>query len=176
MTTTDGAAGRATDRSAATAAGLDLVRARGSADRWLAVLVTLRPDGEPATSVVNAGVLAHPVTGEPRVAFVARGATAKLAHLRRHPRATLVFRAGWEWVSVAGRAELAGPDDPLAGLDPVALPGLLRDVFHAAGGRHDDLAAYDAVMAAERRTAVLVAPERFATNPPGAEHRDTEGR
>jgi PPOX class probable F420-dependent enzyme len=174
MTTIDGAAGRATDRSAAT--GLDLVRARGSADRWLAVLVTLRPDGEPATSVVNAGVLAHPVTGEPRVAFVARGATAKLAHLRRHPRATLVFRAGWEWVSVAGRAELAGPDDPLAGLDPAALPGLLRDVFHAAGGRHDDLAAYDAVMAAERRTAVLVAPERFATNPPGAEHRDTEGR
>jgi hypothetical protein len=31
-------------------------------------------------------------------------------------------------------------------------------------------------MARERRTAVLVAPERFATNPPGAEHRDTEGR
>ena len=157
-------------------AGLDLVRARGAADRWLAVLVTLRPDGEPSTSVVNAGVLAHPVTGEPRVAFVARGATAKLANLRRHPRATLVFRAGWEWVSVAGRVELAGPDDPLTGLDPAALPGLLRDVFHAAGGSHDDLAGYDAVMASERRTAVLVAPERFATNPPGAEHRDTEGR
>lgn len=158
-----------------TTAGLDLVRERGAADRWLAVLVTRRTDGEPSTSLVNAGVLPHPVTGAPRVAFVARGATAKLANLRRHPRATLVFRAGWEWVSVAGPVELAGPDDPLPGLDPVELPGLLRDVFHAAGGVHDDLAAYDAVMARERRTAVLVAPERFATNPPGAEHRESEG-
>jgi PPOX class probable F420-dependent enzyme len=156
--------------------GLDLVRERGAADRWLAVLVTRRPDGEPSTSVVNAGVVPHPVTGAPRVAFVARGATAKLDNLRRHPRATLVFRAGWEWVSVAGPVELAGPDDPLPGLDPADLPTLLRDIFHAAGGAHDDLTAYDAVMAREHRTAVLVTPERFATNPPGAEHRDSEGR
>ena len=156
--------------------GLDLVRKRGAADRWLAVLVTLRPDGEPSTSVVNAGVLPHPVSGAPRIAFVSRGGTAKLANLRRHPRATLVFRAGWEWVSVAGPVELAGPDDPLPGLAPADLPGLLRDVFHAAGGTHDDLAEYDAVMAREHRTAVLVTPERFATNPPGAEHRDSDGR
>lgn len=156
--------------------GLDLVRERGAADRWLAVLVTRRPDGDPSTSVVNAGVVPHPVTGAPRVAFVSRGATAKLANLRRHARATLVFRAGWEWVSVTGPVELAGPDDPPAGLDPADLPGLLRDVFHAAGGAHDDLAEYDAVMAREHRTAVLVTPERFATNPSGAEHRDSEGR
>jgi len=29
-------------------------------------------------------------------------------------------------------------------------------------------------MAAERRTAVLVTPERFATNPPGTEHQEPE--
>jgi PPOX class probable F420-dependent enzyme len=145
--------------------GLELVTRIGGAEHGLAVVVTLRRDGEPSTSVVNAGVLPHPLTGEPVVGFVAQGGTAKLANLRRHPRATLVFRAGWEWVAVSGRVDLAGPDDELPGLAPDRLPGLLRDVFHAAGGTHEDLDEYDRVMAAERRAAVLVHPERFATNP-----------
>lgn len=97
--------------------GLRLVRAHGAAEHWLAVLVTLRADGGPSASVVNAGVLAHPTTGAPAVALAARGATAKLTSLRRTPRATLGFRAGWEWVAVEGPAQLAGPDDPLPGLD-----------------------------------------------------------
>src|SRR4051812_37549381 len=96
--------------------GLRLVREYGGADRWLAVLVTLRPDGQPSVSVVNAGVLPHPVGGSATVAFVARGGTAKLANLRRDRHATLVFRSGWEWVAVRGSAELAGPDDPLPGI------------------------------------------------------------
>jgi hypothetical protein len=33
-------------------------------------------------------------------------------------------------------------------------------VFAAAGGTHDDLETYDQVMAAERRTAVLIEPRR----------------
>jgi hypothetical protein len=37
-------------------------------------------------------------------------------------------------------------------------------VFAAAGGTHDDLDAYDQVMAAERRTAVLVEPRRVYSN------------
>lgn len=162
--------------------GLELVARHGVAERWLAVLVTLRPDGDPSTSLVNAGILAHPVTGEQVVAFVARGHTAKLANLRRRPRATLVFRAGWEWVAVTGPVELAGPDDDLLGLDPQAgpqqpggpsgVPGLLRSIFQAAGGAHDDLATYDEVMARERRTAVLLRPQRFATNPPGTDHQE----
>ena len=158
--------------SIATSAGLELVARYGAPERWLAVLVTLRPDGEPSTSIVNAGIVRHPVTDGEVVAFVARGGTAKLANLRRHPRATLVFRAGWEWVAVTGPVELAGPDDDLPGLDAAAVPGLLREVFHAAGGVHDDLDSYDRVMAAERRTAVLLRPERFATNPPGTEHQE----
>jgi PPOX class probable F420-dependent enzyme len=145
--------------------GLDLVTRLGAAEHGLAVVVTLRRDGEPSTSVVNAGVLPQPLTGEPVVGFVAQGGSAKLANLRRHPRATLVFRAGWEWVAVAGAAELAGPDDALPGLDAGAVPRLLRDIFHAAGGTHEDLDEYDRVMAAERRAAVLVRPERFSTNP-----------
>ena len=158
--------------SIATRAGLELVARYGAPERWLAVLVTRRPDGEPSTSVVNAGILRHPVTDGEVVAFVARGGTAKLANLRRHPRATLVCRAGWEWVAVTGPVELAGPDDDLPGLGASAVPGLLREVFHAAGGVHDDLDSYDHVMAAEHRTAVLLRPERFATNPPGTEHQE----
>jgi PPOX class probable F420-dependent enzyme len=148
--------------------GLRLVRAHGAAEHWLAVLVTTGR-AAPSVSVVNAGVLPHPSTGEPVVAFVARGATAKLANLRTDPRATLVFRSGWEWVAVRGPVELAGPDDPLAGVD---LRRLLRDIYTAAGGDHPDLDEYDRVMAAERRTAVLLRPERFTTNPPGTEHEE----
>src|SRR5262249_15345488 len=102
------------------------------------------------------------------VAFVSRGATAKLRNLRRNPEATLVFRAGWEWVSVSGPVTLAGPDDP--GLPDI--PQLLRDIYHAAGGHHSDLDAYDRAMAAERRTALLLTPVRFATSPSGSEHEE----
>ena len=57
------------------------------------------------------------------------------------------------------------PDDPSDGFDLVGLPQLLRDVFSAAGGTHDDWAAYDKAMAAERRTAVLLRPTRVYGNP-----------
>lgn len=150
------------------AEGLRLVGEYGAAERWIAVLVTMRPSGTPGVSVVNAGVLAHPVTGHPVIGCVARGHTAKLTNLRRDPRATLVFRSGWEWVAVEGPVELAGPDDPL--LPPERQRVLLRDIYLAAGGQHPDLDEYDRVMAREHRTAVLLRPDRFVTNPPGTEH------
>ena len=55
-------------------------------------------------------------------------------------------------------------------------PVLLRDAYAAAGGSHPDLAEYDRAMAADRRTVVLLTPERFATNPPGAEHVEPADR
>lgn len=152
--------------------GLALVRAHGSAERWLAVLVTIRADGRPSVSVVNAGIVAHPVDGSPTVAFVSRAPTAKLANLRADPYATLVFRSGWEWVAVRGPVELAGADDPLPGSTPDAVRRLLRDIYAAAGGDHPDPDEYDRAMAAERRTAVLLRPERFTGNPAGTEHQE----
>ena len=146
------------------AADLDLVRRLGAAEHGLVVVATTRADGTVHTSVVNAGVLNDPVTGQPSVALVARGDAKKLEHLRRSGRATVVFRSGWEWVSVEGPVRLAGPDDALDGFDSNGVPALLRDVFVAAGGTHDDWAEYDRVMAAERRTAVLVGPERITSN------------
>lgn len=157
-----------------TTAGLARINELGRRDHFLAVAITQRRSGEPAASVVNAGVLDHPLTGEPVVVFVARGRTAKLAHLRRTPSATLVFRAEWEWIGVSGSVELAGPDDPLEGIDAERLRVLLRDIYHAAGGVHPDLDAYDREMVADRRTAVLITPEHFTSNPTGADHEEDE--
>ncbi|HEV2372166.1 MAG TPA: pyridoxamine 5'-phosphate oxidase [Streptosporangiaceae bacterium] len=130
-------------------------------DHGLAVVALALPDQTAHASVANAGVLSHPITGAPVVGIVARGDSRKLHHLRNHPRATIVLRAGWRWAAVEGTVELAGPDDPLEGVDAERLRLLLREVFTAAGGTHDDFDAYDKVMAAERRTAVLLTPERL---------------
>jgi hypothetical protein len=98
-------------------ASIENVRDLARRDQGLAVVVSQRADGSAQTSVVNAGVLAHPVSGDAVVGVVVRGGTRKQANLRRRPRATVVFRAGWEWVAVEGPVDLAGPDDPLDGLD-----------------------------------------------------------
>ncbi len=110
--------------------------------------------------MVNAGVLDHPVTGQPVVGFVAAGSSKRLTNLRARPRATVVMRAAWRWAAVEGPTELAGPDDHLEGVDSEGLRLLLRRIFTAAGGTHDNWEEYDRVMADERRVAVLVHPER----------------
>ena len=46
------------------------------------------------------------------------------------------------------------------GLSPDALAAHLRAVFAGAGGTHEDWDEFDRVMAAERRTAVLLQPAR----------------
>ena len=153
---------------------IDLVRELAAADHGLAVAVTIRRNGTPHASVVSAGVLDHPLRPEPVVGFVARGGTAKLRHLRERPWASLVFRAGWEWVAVEGDAQLVGPDDGLDGMEVDDVRLLLRAIFIAAGGQHDDFNEYDRVMAAERRTAVLVLPTRITTNPEYARHVDRQ--
>ena len=129
-------------------------------DHGLAVVSVLRPDSTVSCSVVNAGVLRHPLTGEQAVAFVSRGDARRLGYLRATLRATVVLRAGWRWAAAEGPVQLCGPDDPVPGVDAEGLRLLLRAVFTAAGGTHDDWDAYDAAMARERRTAVLVTPER----------------
>jgi PPOX class probable F420-dependent enzyme len=133
-------------------------------DHGLGVVSTLRPDVTIQSSVVNVGVLPHPLSGEQVVAFVSRGGARRLANLRARPRATVVLREGWQWAAAEGPVQLCGPDDPLPGVDAERLRVLLREIFTAAGGTHDDWDTYDATMAAERRTAVLVTPERVYSN------------
>ena len=136
-------------------------------EHGLVVVGTNRADGSTQASVVNAGVMDHPVTGVLSAALVAQGGSTKLAHLRRDPRATLTARAGWQWATVEGRAELIGPDDMPDTFSPEQLPALLREVFKAAGGTHDDWDEYDRVMAEERRCAVFVSPDRVYSNRAG---------
>jgi len=145
-------------------ADLELVRRLWEANRGLAVVATTRPDGSVHASLVNAGVLDDPVGGTPVVGLVVQGHARKLGYLRRSGRAAVTFHSGWEWVTVEGPVRIAGPDDPLDGFAASALPGLLRGVFSAAGGTHDDWDTFDRVMAAERRAAVLIEPARIVTN------------
>jgi PPOX class probable F420-dependent enzyme len=134
-------------------------------DHGLVVVSVTRGDGTISSSVVNAGVLPHPVTGESVVGMVVRGGTRKLANWRARPYANVVIRSGWQWAAAEGRVDLVGPDDPLPGFDAERLRLLLREIFTAAGGTHDDFDTYDRVMREERRTAVFVHPDRVYANP-----------
>jgi PPOX class probable F420-dependent enzyme len=134
----------------------ELVRA----EHGLAVVNVLGPDGRMRPSVVNVGVLDHPISGVRVVAAVIRGQARKLAHLRARPRISVTLRAGWRWAAVEGPAEIAGPDHPMEGIGAERLRLLLREVFIAAGGVHEDFDTYDRVMAEERRAVVLITPER----------------
>ena len=145
-------------------ADLELVRRLAAADKGLAIVSTTRPDGTVHSSLVNAGVFDHPLTKEPTVAFVAAGGAYKLRLLTTAGRANAVFRAGWEWVSVEGPVDILGPDHPRAEFPSEQIPRLLRDIFTAAGGTHDDWAEYDRVMAEQCRTAVFVTPARITSN------------
>lgn len=136
-----------------------------SQDHGLCVISTLRSDGSIQASVVTAGVLTHPFTGEQIVGLVAAGGSRKLTNLRADPRATIVARAGWLWATAEGTVEIIGPDDPHPEIAPEDLRLLLRTIFRSAGGTHDDWDAYDRAMADERRAGVLLTPLRTYTNP-----------
>jgi PPOX class probable F420-dependent enzyme len=140
---------------------LEPFRALIAADSGLVVVSIARPDATVHASVVNAGVLAHPGTGAQVVGFVVMGGARKLTMLRERPQVTVTVRAGWQWSTVEGRAQLIGPDDPADGFDAERIRVLLRDIFTAAGGTHDDWDTYDRVMREERRAAVLVDPTRL---------------
>lgn len=143
----------------------DLQRAAelGRSEHGLAIAATARADGTIQSSLVNAGFLEHPVTGDQVLGFVAVG-RVKLANLRSRPQVNVAFRSAWSWRAVEGRAEIIGPDDPHPQVDAERLRLLLREIFTAAGGSHDDWDEYDRTMAEQRRAAVLVVPERVYGN------------
>ncbi len=132
----------------------------------LATISTTQADGRVLSSIANCGVIDHPLTGDPCVALVSMGRAARLRHIRRGSEVTIAVRRGWAWVAATGPADLIGPADPATGVDAEALRLLLRQIFAAAGGTHDDLDEYDRAMAEGGRTAVLVSPERIIGNAP----------
>jgi PPOX class probable F420-dependent enzyme len=138
--------------------------ALAAAESGLAVISTVRADQTVQASLVNVGLLPHPATGESVLGFTTYG-RVKLANLRARPQLAVTFRNGWQWATVEGRAELAGPADAQPWLaDPDQLRLLLREVFTSAGGSHDNWETYDRVMAEEKRAVVLIAPTRVYSN------------
>lgn len=129
----------------------------------LASISVVRADGTPHSSLVNAGVLDHPITGVPVVGYVTYG-PVKLRSLRARPATSVLWRSGWQWAGIDGDSQLIGPQDPLEGIDAERLRVLLRDVFTSCGGTHDDWDTYDKVMRDEGRVAVLIEPRRVYGN------------
>jgi hypothetical protein len=148
---------------------LEEAAALARSERDLVIVATSRGDGTIQSSLADAGVVPHPATGGPALAFVASG-PVKLPSLRARPQVTAAFRGGWRWAAVEGHAELAGPDDPRPWPGPEPLRLLPREIFSAAGCEHDDWDTYDRAMAGERRPAAIVRPDRvYASHERGRE-------
>lgn len=133
--------------------------ALSAGESGLAIVSTVRADATVQSSLVNVGLLDHPRRGVPVLGFVTYG-RVKLANLRARPQLTVAFRSGWQWAAVEGRAELLGPQE----VEDEELRLLLRAIFVAAGGTHDDWDEYDRVMREQGRTAVLIEPSRVYGN------------
>ena len=140
----------------------DKLRRLVAAENGLCSFVCLDSSGSPHVSIINAGVMDNPVTGETSVACVVRANARKARLLRSDPRAAVAFRHRWDWVAVHGTARLIGLDDPAEGVTDI--PELLRDVFRSAGGTHEDWEEYDRVMAKERRLAIFVTLDHITSN------------
>ncbi|MFZ0218437.1 MAG: PPOX class F420-dependent oxidoreductase [Candidatus Dormiibacterota bacterium] len=113
------------------------------------VLVTLRADGRPQTSPVNAAI-----DGEGRLVVSSRETALKVRNLRRDPRATFcgfTERFFGEWVQADGQAEIVSL--------PEAMDGLV-DYYQRLAGEHPDWDDYRAAMVREKRCLIRVAIER----------------
>ncbi|MCY4517557.1 MAG: pyridoxamine 5'-phosphate oxidase family protein [Acidimicrobiaceae bacterium] len=143
---------------------IDKLRRLVAAEDGLCSFVCLDSSGSPHVSIINAGVMDNPVTGETSVACVVRANVRKARLLRDDPRAAIAFRHRWDWVAVHGNAQLIGLDDPADGFDNDNLPELLREVFRSAGGAHEDWDEYDRVMARQRRLAIFITLDHITSN------------
>jgi PPOX class probable F420-dependent enzyme len=119
----------------------------------LGVLATIKSDGRPQLSPVTpsydrkAGVI--------RISTTA--GRAKIANLRRDPRAALEVTSGdgWEWATAEGTASLIGPGTDPYGPEVQALV----DYYRFAAGEHPDWDEYRTVMVSDRRVLVALAVE-----------------
>ncbi|GGX19232.1 PPOX class F420-dependent oxidoreductase [Streptomyces chryseus] len=116
----------------------------------LGVLATIKADGRPQLSPVlpaydrDAGVI--------RVSTTVR--TAKVANLRRDPRAALEVTGpdGREWATAEGTVTLVGPGTDPDGPEVQALV----DYYRIAAGEHPDWDEYRSVMVSDRRVLITM--------------------
>lgn len=138
-----------------------------AADNRLCVLSTTRPNGHIQSTVVNVGVIDHPVTGRQVAALVAETSARKVANLRSTPRATVAAKSAWDWATIEGTVEIVdargGPIAP--GADEFRR--LLREVSAAAvGGAADDWTEHISNLNLDEHVVVLITPVRVYAGSP----------
>ena len=126
-----------------------------AAERNLAALITIRADGRPQSSDIVYDL------DDGTFAISATAGRAKIANLRRDPRAVLHVSdaASWSYVSFDGTVELSptasSPDD-------ATCDALVRYYERVSGKAHPDWEEYRRAMVDERRLVVRFGP-RSAT-------------
>ena len=118
------------------------------------VLTTFRRDGAAQMSIVSCGPSRN------GVAFTTTARRAKLLNLRRNPRCSLLIsHEDWRpYVVLEGQAEVLSADNTEAEEFRMAL----RDAYRAASGtEHPNWEEYDRAMVQDRRSVVIVVPERI---------------
>ena len=124
------------------------------ADNNRGVLTTFRRDGAAQMSVVTCGPY-----GE-GVAFTTTAPRAKLLNLRRNSSCSLLVSQEdwWGYVVLEGQAQIISADN--TGADEYRYA--LRDVYRtAAGEEHSNWDEYDQAMRDDKRSAVIVVPDRI---------------
>ena len=117
-----------------------------------AVLSTFRRSGAAQLSIVVVGNYGD------GAAFTTTEDRAKLANLRRDPRCSLLISqdSWWGFVVLEGTARVMSADST----DAEELRQALRDVYRSISGEHPNWDEYDRAMVEDRRSVVIVIPER----------------
>ena len=118
------------------------------------VLTTFRRDGAAQMSIITCGPYRD------GVAFTTTSSRAKLLNLQRDPRCSLLVsnENWWGFVVIEGRAQIISADDTGA----EEYRDALRDVYRtAAGEEHSNWEEYDQAMRDDKRSAVIVIPDRI---------------
>lgn len=119
----------------------------------LGVLATIKSDGRPQLSPIMPSY--DRAAGVIRVSTTQR--TAKVANLRRDPRAALEVTSpdGRAWATAEGTVTLTGPGTDPDGPEVQALV----DYYRSAAGEHPDWDEYRAVMVSDRRVLITMTVE-----------------
>jgi PPOX class probable F420-dependent enzyme len=118
------------------------------------VLTTFRRDGAAQMSIITCGPYRD------GVAFTTTANRAKLLNVLRDPRCSLLIsnENWWGFVVLDGRAQIISASN--TGADEYR--DALRDVYRtAAGEEHSNWEEYDQAMRDDKRSAVIVIPDRI---------------
>ncbi len=118
------------------------------------VLTTFRRNGAAQMSIISCGPFRD------GVAFTVTEDRVKLWNLRRNPRCSLLIsrESWWGFVVLEGHAQVLSAGNT----DADELRLALREVYSAATGQdHPNWEEYDQAMRDDRRSAVIVIPDRI---------------